>query len=49
MKKQTYYKIDRYGNITTDKFSTYINNNNWLLPVVVILIMLAAGWVEGNL
>ena len=49
MKKQIYYSIDKFGRIKKDKYSTFINNHEWTLPVVVVLIMLATAWVEGNL
>ena len=30
-----------------DKFATYINNNDWCLPVMFILSVLVIGFVEG--
>ena len=30
-----------------DKFATYINNNDWCLPVMFILSVLVIGFGEG--
>lgn len=40
--KVTYYNIDG----TVDKFSTWINANEWSVWVVFILAILVAGFIE---
>lgn len=44
MKKQVIYYNER-GQV--DKFATYINNHDWVMPVVVILGIILIGIVEG--
>lgn len=41
--KVIYY--NEHGKI--DKFATFINNNEWALPVFVILSIIVMGFVEG--
>ena len=43
-KKQIIY-YDANGKI--DKFATYINNNDWVMPVWFILSIILCGIVEG--
>lgn len=43
-KKQVIY-YDANGNI--DKFATYINNHEWVMPVWFILSVILIGIVEG--
>lgn len=44
MKEKTiYYNMD--GSI--DKFTTYINNNEWVMPLVVIIGLLITGFIES--
>lgn len=44
MEKQViYYK----ENGKVDKFATYINNHDWVMPVFVIVIFIIVGLVEG--
>ena len=38
-----YYNMD--GSI--DKFSTYINNNEWVMPLVVIICIVITGIIES--
>lgn len=42
-----YYKINKYGRIELDKFTTYINNYNWVMPVVFTVLVILTGIVEG--
>lgn len=42
-KHEIYYKIDRFGRIKKDRFSTYINNHAWCLPAVMFLMVLVCG------
>lgn len=50
MKKQEiYYTVDRYGRIKKDNLSTFINNHDWLVPIVFIILVLIGAWVEGNM
>lgn len=42
-KKVIYY--DANGKI--DRFTTYINNNGWMMPVWFILSVILVGIVEG--
>lgn len=44
MKQKVIY-YNEHGKI--DKFATFINNNEWALPVFFILSVLAVGFVEG--
>jgi len=30
-----------------DKFATYINNNDWVMPVVFTVLVILTGIVEG--
>ena len=36
-----------YENGKFDKFTTYINNYDWVMPAVVITILLIAGFVDA--
>lgn len=49
MKKQIYYSIDEFGRIKKDRYSTFINNHEWTLPVFFIIMVILTAWVEGNL
>ena len=42
-KRIIYYNMD--GSI--DKFSTYINNNEWVMPLVFIIGLLITGIIEA--
>ena len=46
-KMKTYYKINELGQIKKDRLSTFINNNNWVMPLMVIILTLLGGLVEG--
>lgn len=44
MKRQViYYK----ENGEVDKFATYINNHDWVIPVVVVVSVILVGLIEG--
>lgn len=45
MKKAKIIYYDANGKI--DKFATYINNNDWVMPVWFILSVILIGIVEG--
>lgn len=50
MKKyEIYYTIDRFGRIKKDNFTTFINNNDWFMPVYITILILIGAWIEGNL
>ena len=36
-----------YENGKLDKLTTYINNHDWIMPVVVIAILLIAGFIDA--
>lgn len=42
-----YYKINKQGRIELDKFTTYINNHDWVMPVVFTVLIILTGIVEG--
>ena len=44
MKKQVIYYNEK-GQV--DRFATYINNHDWVMPVVVILGIILTGIIEG--
>lgn len=41
--KTIYY--NEHGQV--DKFATYINNHEWCMPVIVIIMVILCGIVEG--
>lgn len=44
MKRQViYYK----ENGKVDKFATYINNHDWVIPVIVVVSVILVGLIEG--
>lgn len=42
-----YYKINNKGQIELDRFTTYINNHDWVMPVVFTVLVILTGIVEG--
>lgn len=41
--KTIYY--NEHGQV--DKFATYINNHEWCMPVILIIMIILCGIVEG--
>ena len=44
MKKQVIY-YNKKGQI--DRFTTYINNHDWVMPVIFTVLVILTGIVEG--
>ena len=42
-----YYTLNKNGKIKIDRFATYINNHDWVMPVVFIVLVILTGIVEG--
>ena len=45
MKKQEIIYHNEHGQV--DKFATYINNHEWVMPVFFIISIILCGIVEG--
>lgn len=42
-----YYTINKNGKIKFDRAATFINNNEWYLPLILILSTILVGIVEA--
>lgn len=45
MKKEKVIYYNEHGQV--DKFTTYINNTTWVLPVFVTMIIILTGLIES--